>query len=221
MSRTRSIIRWTIALVASLTSVQALEAPLFAQSTSLVADLTSQAHRRAEQGDILGARSRLAEAFKLDPTYGPAWIELGRIHERAGDTAEALRVYQAGIDRVPSFVEGYRARTRLLERLGRIDEASLDLRAALSLAPADLSVRTEGLEFYIRRRAWSAALQQSRAVQVLLEARSDAGAAGQARVRTLALEMLAAESDPVWDGTRRWGWERRAIAAIGRRLGAL
>jgi tetratricopeptide (TPR) repeat protein len=198
-----------------------LSAPCPAQPSTGAPSLTLQAQRRAVEGDLAGARIRLVQALRLDPTYGPAWIELGSAHEREGDNVEALRVYQACIDRTPGYAEVFRARAKLLERLGRLQDAWLDLRAAVGLTPGDTGLRSECVGFFVRRAAWSAALQQNRAMQVIFEAKGDRTAAAQARVRTLALSVLAQESDPVTAGAQRRGWERRAIASIGRRLGSL
>jgi tetratricopeptide (TPR) repeat protein len=192
-----------------------------AQSPAGAQQLVQQARQHTQAGDLARARARLAEAIRIEPTFGPAWLDLARIHERAGDVAEALRVYQAGLDRVPNFIDGLRARARLLERTGQLEQAATDLRAAVAIAPADPEVLAESLEFFVRRRAWAAALQYSRAIQRLLAGSGDARGASDARVRTLALRALAAETDPVSAGNAGRGWERRALAATGRRRGAL
>jgi tetratricopeptide (TPR) repeat protein len=200
--------------------------PAFAQEPSnwaraRAADLTAQAAHHVLRGDPGRAKVRLREAIGLDPTFGPAYLELARVHETSGDWAEALRTYEACVERLGAQLEVHRARARLLARMRRWDEAGAELQWAVWLAPSDPTVRDDLVELYVRASAWSAALQQARAVLLIEQTRGDPERVQAARVRVAALGLLAAETDPVRAGAHAPSPERRALARIGDRVGAL
>jgi tetratricopeptide (TPR) repeat protein len=171
-----------------------------------------------KSGDSELATRRFAEAISLDPTYGPAYLELGAVRELSGDVAEAERTYGVALERVPNFAPALRARAALMARLGQSDRAIADLEAVARLeetadALRDLAAR------YVELRAWPAALTTWRRAVALAEQTSDAALAHEAALQVRALTLLAAELDPVWSGTTSRDWVRRAEASVARRRG--
>ena len=185
------------------------------------ADLSRQAREHERSGDVRGAVARASEAMRLDPGFAQAYVLLAGLRERAGDVYEALRVLDFALEHVPTSADVYVARAGVHEHLGQLDEAIADLRAASALAPQDGRARDQLVELFVRQHAWSAALQQMRAQLVASAQQGDVARLQAARARTRALEVLAADTDPVHAGARRAPWERRALFSIGRRLGAL
>src|SRR5258707_11119643 len=110
-------------------------------ATGTAAELTRQGREHVKNGDAELATRRFAEAIALDPTYGPAYLELGAARERAGDVREAERTYGVAIDRVPNFAPALRARAALLGRLGQSDRAIADLEAVTRLDEGPEAVR--------------------------------------------------------------------------------
>ena len=182
------------------------------------AELTRQGREHAKQGDSDLATRRFAEAIALDPTYGPAYLELGAARERAGDMREAERTYGVAIERVPNFAPALRARAALLARLGQSDRAIADLEAVTRIdegpdALRDLAAR------YVEMRAWPAALGTWRRMLALAGQIGDEALAREATLQVKALAVLAAELDPVFAGTTSRDWVRRAEASVAKRRG--
>lgn len=157
----------------------------------------------------------------MDGSYGPAYLLLGRLREQEGDPGEALRVYGVAIDRVYAFADGLLARAGLLERMGRREDAARDLHRALAFRPEDSRIGQAVMAFFVRWRAWPAALQLARTGAVALHRLGDEPSAMRARTQAIALSTLAAETDTTISGKERRAWQRRSIAAISRRVGAL
>jgi len=213
--------RTPISPIALLIAALGVIAPLrsYAQSAS-AQQLTAQARDHLTRGDIVLARRRLHEAVALDPGHAPAWLELAALRERSGELDEALRLYGVALERIPASAPLHLARGLLLERLGRLGDAAQDISAAVSLAPSDRALRGEAQAFYVRRKNWCAALEQSRAI-LLIAASAGSKDLEDARLHTLALQVLAEDLDPVRAGRRHHDWQRRAMAAIARRTGGL
>jgi|JI10StandDraft_1071094.scaffolds.fasta_scaffold15886_3 tetratricopeptide (TPR) repeat protein len=193
------------------------DAPSWATSQAI--ELTRQGIAQNTQGDGSAATRRLLEAMSFDPTYGPAYLALGAIHEAGGDLREAERVYTTGLERVAGFTEGHAARAKLFRRLGRLQEAALDFAAALSLSPDDPLVLEGICETYIALGALPAALATSRRIEAIGEERGEAKQLETAHARSRALALLLGDVDPVATGSSKRGLLRSAIArhAMGRR----
>jgi len=183
------------------------------------AELTRQGVQHASEGNEALATRRFAEAAALDPSYGPAYLELGRARERAGDLSEALRVYDVAVSHVPRFTAGYRARAAVERRLGLV-ERELDSLQAASRLSDDPDVLRDIAARYVENHAWPAALATWRRVLVLEESAGEARPAREATLHVRALALLCGELDPVTAGQRGRGWVRSAEAkiALGRRL---
>ncbi|MCC6555249.1 MAG: tetratricopeptide repeat protein [Polyangiaceae bacterium] len=181
-------------------------------ATAQAAELTRQGAAHAARGEAEEALGRFLEAIRFDATYGPAYLGLGALHERAGDAREAERVYTMGIDRVSGFAEGLRARAALRRRARRLGEAIVDLEAAAAIRPSDAGLLEELAAAYVAAAALPAALAISRRVESLAAARGDGALQATARARARALSLLVGEVDPVRAGLRGRGAVRRAIA---------
>src|SRR3989442_4852797 len=76
------------------------------------------------------AREALTNALVLNPTYDEAWVFRGNVSLGLGDPEEArrcyeeaLRSYDVALEVEPGNGEVLRLRAKLLEELGRADEA--------------------------------------------------------------------------------------------------
>src|SRR5688500_20401692 len=107
---------------------------------------------------------RFADAVRLDPSYGRAYLELAAARERAGDFIEAERTYDVAIEHVPNFVAAFRARAALLRRMGAFAREGADLEHLARLAEGPDTFRALAAR-YGGDRAWPAAraaVRQSR-----------------------------------------------------------
>jgi tetratricopeptide (TPR) repeat protein len=195
-----------------------------AWSSGSAAELTRQGREHAQAGDEEIATARFAEAVRLDPTYGPAYLELAQLREKHGDLVEAERTYGVAIEHVAEFVEAYRARAALFARMGESDRELADLEAATRISGSP-AVRRELAQRYVAARAWPAALATWRKLREVAEERGDNRALGEASLQIRALVLLCGELDPVTAGGGARGgpdWRgsvRRSEASIARRRG--
>ncbi|WP_148313869.1 tetratricopeptide repeat protein [Sorangium cellulosum] len=181
-------------------------------ATAQAAELTRQAEVRAAAGEADVALSRYLEAVRFDATYGPAYLGLGALYERAGDPSEAERTYTVALDHVRGFVEGYRARAALRAREGRRDEAIADLEAAVALRGDDAGLLQELAAAYVAAGALPAALGVARRLSALAAQAGDPAREAAARTQARALSVLVGEADPVRAGGADRGPVRRALA---------
>lgn len=175
-----------------------------------------RAHEHSRRGDLALAMAELNEALRFDPSFGDAYLELGRLRERSGDFGEAERVYEQAA-RVPSVrAEALFGQARVTRARGRDDEAFRALEASVELAPERQSLELLA-EWYVQRRAWPAALVAWR--RVLSTYDDEPGPErDRVRVRIQALVLLAADADPVVAGaTHSRGWVRRSLARMARK----
>lgn len=186
-------------------------------ATVQAAEMTRQGRDNAARGEASVSARRYLDAIAFDPTYAPAYLALGELHEATGDPAEAERAYSVGIDHVPGWTAGLRARARLRARLGRRLEAVRDLEAAASSSPEDGALLVELEEAYVASGALPPALAVARRRAALAAASPDRGAAQDARVRVRALALLVGDVDPVAAGERDRGLVRSALARLARR----
>lgn len=181
-------------------------------ATAQAAELTRQAEARAARGEVDVALARYLEAIRFDATYGPAYLGLGALHERAGDAREAERTYAMGLDHVGGFVKGYRARAALRSRHGRLDEAVIDLQAAEALQGDDVALLQELARAYVATGALPAALCVARRIVAIAIGDGDRALAEAARTQARALSLLLGDADPVRAGRNGRGAVRRALA---------
>jgi len=177
-----------------------------------------QGQEHLRKGDEAVATHRFAEAIRLDPSYGPAYLELAALRERSGDLTEAERTYDVAIRSVPDFVPALRARAALLHRLGEYEREMADLETAVRLTDEPDPLR-DLAQRHVEDRAWPAALATWRKILVSSERRGDERATREANLQIRALVILCAELDPVFAGGKDRDWVRRAEAAVARRRG--
>jgi tetratricopeptide (TPR) repeat protein len=189
-----------------------------AWSSGTAAELVRQGQEYVRKGDDSVATRRFAEAIRLDPTYGPGYLELAAARERSGDLLEAERTYDLAIRSVPDFVAAYRARAAVLHRLGESERELADLETAVRLTDAPDPLR-DLAQRYVEDRAWPAALATWRKMLVTAERHGDAALMHEAGVQIRALVILAAELDPVAQGATSKNWVRRSEATVARRRG--
>ena len=94
----------------------------------------------ARQGSVEAAEKRLRRAVERDPFLEQAWLFLGKLLERRQRPAEAEKSYRTGLAGRSDDADLHGALGHLLARLGRQDEAIVQLREAIRLSP---EVRTE------------------------------------------------------------------------------
>jgi tetratricopeptide (TPR) repeat protein len=187
-------------------------------ASSTATELTRQGREHAERGDDALALRRFADALRLDPSYGPAYLELGAARERMGDFVEAERTYGVAIAHVPNFVAAFRARAALLRRMGESAREIADLEHLTRLAEGPDTLRALAAR-YVENRAWPAALATFRRLRALAEQNGDEQLARESTVPVRALAILGAELDPVIAGLGHRDWVRRALASVAKRRG--
>ena len=86
----------------------------------------ARAHEAAREQDL--AVRRYMEALELDVTTEDAWLGLGALRMRLGEPAEAMRVYEAALVRLPALHAALAGRAgRALRALGKRAEAEAAL----------------------------------------------------------------------------------------------
>lgn len=186
-------------------------------ATARAREQVHQGKQAALRGDTQAAAQSFIDALATDATYGDAYLELGRLRESLGDPREAARVYAMALEHIPGFVEAHLARSSLLARDGRRDEAIADLRQALAQRPRDLDVLGALVETSIRFQALPQALGYARRRKAIAIADGDRAVERQSLVTEIALVRMLDETDPVIAGKSETGvralYARRAAAA--------
>jgi tetratricopeptide (TPR) repeat protein len=190
-----------------------------AWAASSAAELTRQGREHAQNGDDALAMRRFAEAVRLDPSYGPAYLELAAARERAGDLVEAERTYNVAIEHIPTFVAAFRARAALLRRMGELTREISDLEHLARVAEGPDTLRALAAR-YVEGQAWPAALATFRKLRALAERSSDERLVRESTTQIRALGLLCRELDPVVAGAWHRDWVRRALASVARRRGS-
>ena len=187
-------------------------------ASSAAAELTRQGREHAKDGDDALAVRRFADAVRLDPSFGPAYLDLAAARERAGDFVEAERTYGVAIEHVPSFVAAFRARAALLRKMGETAREVADLEHLTRIAGGPDTLRALAAR-YVEDRAWPAALATFRRLRMLAEQSGDEQLLRETTVQVRALGVLCGELDPVVAGAGDRDWVRRAVASVARRRG--
>lgn len=183
---------------------------------SAAAELTRQGQDHARRGDDALAMRRFADALRLDPSFGPAYLGLAQSRERGGDFDEAARTYDVAIEHVPDYVAAFKGRAALLRRMGDVAREVADLEHLARIAEGPDTLRALGAR-YVEIKAWPAALATFRKLRAWAEEHGDESLRRDAHLQVRALTMLSAELDPVMAGQVDRGSTRRALANIARR----
>lgn len=125
------------ALMAQGKTAEAIED--FDRAIQLKPDLANayagRAVARMSVGDILGANRDAVQARILDPSDPNSVIVLGRIMSGAGRAADALEMFNEGVELAPEEGPAYWWRGRFLFQIGSYDLALADLNLAIEYSP--------------------------------------------------------------------------------------
>jgi Tfp pilus assembly protein PilF len=180
-------------------------------------ELVRQGREYASRQEDASAIRRFSDALVIDPTYGPAYVELGAARERTGDIDEAERVYERGIAYAPRFSGTYLARGELRQRRGERAQAAMDFETASRLGGGDARSLQKIAAHEVAVRAWPAALARYRWLATSAAVSHDLEQEHDASVQAAALSILCAELDPVRAGATGRGWVRASEASVARR----
>lgn len=188
-----------------------------AESPSRVQDLFLTAVKAEEAGEKVRAIKLYQEMMELDPTFAPAWINLGTIHFHLREFDFAERLYRRATEIDPSYVLAFFDLGNVLDELQRFSESIVAYRQAVALAPGYADAHYNLALAYERRGEARAALRHWQAyarldkggpwadhargqIRKLLD-REKLGIAWRAqsfippRKGTAALELVSGESD--------------------------
>lgn len=184
---------------------------LAARVPSGASALVERAERFVAEGRLTEALSAYTEAIRLDGTDGLTVLALARLRLRIRDVQEAERLFSAATRFSDSAARAFAERAELRRTQGRKAEAAQDLEQAHALAPDDPRVAAALAELHVEARAWPRALAIHR--RLLAETR-DPEVAGRSRLTIRALEVIAAELDPVRSAGREASFTRRSLARL-------
>lgn len=176
--------------------------------------LLERAERYERRGDTADAMRVYNDAIRMDPSFGAAYLALGRLRHATRDFAEAERLYTAAARLPDSAAEALERRAHVRRDAGREQEAVLDLQSAVELEPLARRRLETLAAWYVERRAWPAALGVWRRLAALLEREGASDALRRAEVQIKALSLLAGDADPVAAGSEHPSWVRRSMARI-------
>jgi len=103
----------------------------------------------AASGNRQGAEAEFRRALELQADYFPALAGLGNLLARAGDDAVAMPLLRKAVQLQPGAYEGHFLLGSALNRLGKFEEARIELEQA-----AKLGGENEPQVFYQLARAW-------------------------------------------------------------------
>ncbi len=117
--------RRLVALLALVVAAETAARPVLASSSADELVRQARAHEAAQEDDV--ALRRYTDALAEDGTNAGAWLGLGALRMKVGEPAEAERVYDAALARVPQMRLALLGRARARWTLGRHAEAEDDL----------------------------------------------------------------------------------------------
>ena len=169
-----------------------------------------------QRGDIAQALREYTECIAIDSTLGDAYLRLGALRERMGDTREAELVYSEAYRLGDARAQALLQRSHLYRAAGQSALALSDLEASVEL-DANLGALRELAQQYVEMQSWSAALATARRMASLTLESGDRAGFEAARLEVRALRVLAAEGDPSGKPVSRHDWVGRALAHIAKR----
>jgi tetratricopeptide (TPR) repeat protein len=168
------------------------------------------------RGDIAQALREYTETITIDSTLGDAYLRLGALREGMGDAREAELIYSAAIRLGDSGARALVQRSRLHRAAGRREQAIRDLQAAVELEPTREACQALA-QHYVEAHAWAAALAMFRRIASDAQTSGESAAAESARLEIHALRVLAAETDPSTQPTKKHDWVALSLAHIAGR----
>jgi tetratricopeptide (TPR) repeat protein len=198
-----------------LAGLVATAASWAAIASSSADELVRQArsHEAAHEEDV--AVRRYMEALAIEPTNAHAWMGLGALRMRLGDTAEAERVYSSALERVPSLDAALEGRARARWALGRHAEAEADLDAYATVEASPGALREVAAWYGADGRTPAELAIWRRLLRLAIE-QVDATSEREAQRMVRALVILVDGADPASSPTDPDA-TRRAMASIARR----
>jgi tetratricopeptide (TPR) repeat protein len=172
----------------------------------------ARAHEALHEDDV--AMRRYTEALTIDPVNEAAWLGLGALRLRMGEPAEAERVFDASMRRIPAFARAVQGRAHARWALGRHPEAENDLEAYVA-AVADADALRELAGWYQADGRTPAQLGTWRKILAMSEGDD---ATHEARRMVRALVILVGGADPA-SSPAAVDATRKAMAAIAKRGG--
>jgi tetratricopeptide (TPR) repeat protein len=100
-----------------------------------VQELFLAAVRAEESGDKINAIKLYQQIMELDPSFAPAWINLGTIHFHLREFNWAEQLYRRATEIDPAYVLAFFDLGNVLDELLRLDESIAAYRQAVALAP--------------------------------------------------------------------------------------
>jgi tetratricopeptide (TPR) repeat protein len=175
----------------------------------------ARAHEAAHEEDV--AVRRYTEALEMDATSEDAWLGLGALRLRLAEPAEAERVYDAALKRVPLLHRALAGRARARWARGRHADAEADL-DAYTVLEVDPPALRELADWYGSDGRSPPQLATWRRLLALAIESNDDAAEREARRMVRALVVLTDSVDPVSCPVEP-NATRRALARIARRGG--
>jgi protein O-GlcNAc transferase len=99
-----------------------------------------QARCHVRRGNLESARDAFAAALRIDPRQFSAWLELGNVSRRLGESERAVQCYERAAACNPNDGRGHLACARALEEVSgglALDRAAYYYQRALTLADGD------------------------------------------------------------------------------------
>ncbi len=174
----------------------------------------ARAHEAAREDDV--AARRYMEALTLDAASEDAWLGLGALRIRIGEAAEAERVFEAALRRVPTMHKAIQGRAHARWALGRHVEAEGDL-SAYATQDGDVEALRELAGWYATDGRAPAQLAIWR---LLFAMAPDEATQREARRMVRALVILVDGADPV-SSPAGPDAARRGLASVARRGGGV
>jgi tetratricopeptide (TPR) repeat protein len=100
-----------------------------------VQEIFLKAVRAEEAGEKIHAIKLYQEIMELDPSFAPAWINLGTIHFHLREFGWAEQLYRRATEIDPTYVLAFFDLGNVLDELQRPDESITAYRRAIALAP--------------------------------------------------------------------------------------
>jgi len=168
------------------------------------------------RGDIAQALREYSETIAIDSTLGDAYLRLGALRERMGDSREAELIYAEAIRLGDSRAQALVQRSHLHRAAGRSAQALADLEAAVELEPQPEALQ-ELAQRYVEAHAFLAALSTFRRIASSARENGDSVALESARLEVRALQVLVAEADPSTAPVKKHDWVGRSLTHIAQR----
>ena len=100
-----------------------------------VQEIFLKAVQAEEAGEKIRAIKLYQEIMELDPSFAPAWINLGTIHFHLREFGWAEQLYRRATEIDPAYVLAFFDLGNVLDELQRPDESITAYRRAIALAP--------------------------------------------------------------------------------------